>query len=238
MKKKGYNLKQLCKDNSGSAMVMTLIVGMVVMAFCLSLLLVAFTLFSQMNHNTIQFQCKTLAQSYLESLKTDFCNPDSDLIKYLSSKMEAPEEGNEIWIAQNLPESELEELKQNGLKPYKDLYLQVDASGYTMDICMTYERTQATAEEDSENESDDEIEEVNSNSNTNSNANTNSNTNTDSNTNTNEPQTNGGTASQVPVHSSSGIAYERIIHVKLTCVRGTDTSSNDNYTMEADYKMP
>lgn len=222
MKKKGYNLKQLCKDNSGSAMVMTLIVGMVVMAFCLSLLLVAFTLFSQMNHNTIQFQCKTLAQSYLESLKTDFCNPDSDLIKYLSSKMEAPEEGNEIWIAQNLPESELEELKQNGLKPYKDLYLQVDASGYTMDICMTYERTQATAEEDSENESDDEIEEVNS----------------DSNTNTNEPQTNGGTASRVPVHSSSGIAYERIIHVKLTCVRGTDTSSNDNYTMEADYKMP
>ena len=218
MKKKGYNLKQLCKDNSGSAMVMTLIVGMVVMAFCLSLLLVAFTLFSQMNHNTIQFQCKTLAQSYLESLKTDFCNPDSDLIKYLSSKMEAPEEGNEIWIAQNLPESELEELKQNGLKPYRDLYLQVDASGYTMDICMTYERTQATAEEDSENESDDEIEEVNS----------------DSNTNTNEPQTNGGTASRVPVHSSSGIAYERIIHVKLTCVRGTDTSSNDNYTMEAD----
>ena len=222
MKKKGYNLKQLCKDNSGSAMVMTLIVGMVVMAFCLSLLLVAFTLFSQMNHNTIQFQCKTLAQSYLESLKTDFCNPDSDLIKYLSSKMEAPEEGNEIWVAQNLPESELEELKQNGLKPYKDLYLQVDASGYTMDICMTYERTQATAEEDSENESDDEIEEVNS----------------DSNTNMNEPQTNGGTASRVPVHSSSGIAYERIIHVKLTCVRGTDTSSNDNYTMEADYKMP
>ena len=101
MKKKGYNLKQLCKDNSGSAMVMTLIVGMVVMAFCLSLLLVAFTLFSQMNHNTIQFQCKTLAQSYLESLKTDFCNPDSDLIKYLSSKMEAPEEGNEILGAQN-----------------------------------------------------------------------------------------------------------------------------------------
>ena len=98
----------------------------------------------------------------------------------------------------------------------------MDASGYTMDICMTYERTQATAEEDSENESDDEIEEVNS----------------DSNTNMNEPQTNGGTASRVPVHSSSGIAYERIIHVKLTCVRGTDTSSNDNYTMEADYKMP
>lgn len=222
MKKKGYKLKQLCKDNSGSAMVMTLIVGMVVMAFCLSLLLVAFTLFTQMNHNTIQFQCKTLAQSYLESLKNDFSNPDSDMIKYLNSKMEMPEEGNEIWIAQNLPESELEELKLSGLKPYKELFLQVDASGYTMDICMTYERTQASAEEGFENESDDEIEEVN----------------TNMNSTTNEPGTNGGTATNEPGTFSSGSTFERLIHVKLTCVRGTDTNSNDSYTMEADYKMP
>ncbi len=50
-------------DDSGVAMIFALIVGVVIMTFCLMLLMVAYTLFSQTSRVLSQSQCKILSQT-------------------------------------------------------------------------------------------------------------------------------------------------------------------------------
>ncbi len=78
-----HRLKQISRDNSGVAMIVAMIVGVVVMVFCLSLLLVTYTFYAQTIKTTTNEQCKMLAQSFSETLGEDLKNPDSDICQYL-----------------------------------------------------------------------------------------------------------------------------------------------------------
>ena len=81
--------------NAGVAMVVVLIVGAVVMVFCLSLLLAAYTLFSQTNRQVTQEQCKILTQSTAEMLSAELKNPDSALSGYLGTQIQSGK-----WISE------------------------------------------------------------------------------------------------------------------------------------------
>ena len=83
--------------NAGVAMVVVLIVGAVVMVFCLSLLLAAYTLFSQTNRQVTQEQCKILTQSTAEMLSAELKNPDAALSGYLGTQIQSGK-----WISEEI----------------------------------------------------------------------------------------------------------------------------------------
>lgn len=94
-------LKQINRDNSGVAMIVAMIVGVVVMIFCLSLLLVTYTFYTQTVKTTTNEQCKMLAQSFSETLGKDMEDPDSDICLYLGEQMK-----NGYWVASVVDEDE------------------------------------------------------------------------------------------------------------------------------------
>ena len=73
IQKRKFQKKQniLRNNQSGVAMIMVLIVGAVILVFCLSLLLVTYSLFAQTSRQTTRLQCKMMAQSFSESLKEE-----------------------------------------------------------------------------------------------------------------------------------------------------------------------
>lgn len=83
------------QNNAGVAMIVVLIVSAVVMVFCLSLLLVTYTLFAQTSRQVTQVQCKILAQSTSETLKEELKKPDSDLCIYFRNQIESGK-----WISE------------------------------------------------------------------------------------------------------------------------------------------
>lgn len=76
------------KKDSGVAMIVVLIVGAVVLVFCLSLLLAAYTLYARTNREVTQQQCKILAQTASESLGTELSNQNSGLITYFETQIQ------------------------------------------------------------------------------------------------------------------------------------------------------
>lgn len=84
-------------------MITALVVGIVIFAFCLSMLLVSYTLFAQTSRSQTQLSCKNLAQSTAveigEELGDEDAYADTDsLAYYLKDKyaefMEAEDEAN------------------------------------------------------------------------------------------------------------------------------------------------
>lgn len=82
------------KDNSGVAMIVALVVGVVAMVFCLSLLLVAYTLYAQTNRKNLQTKCKLLAQSSLKAVELELMDNTSNLDEYLYNQIK-----NGLWVS-------------------------------------------------------------------------------------------------------------------------------------------
>lgn len=64
------------KHNKGSAMMIAIIVSVVVVAFCLSLLLVCYSLYSSSARKVTSRQCKELAKSISLELEQEITNPN------------------------------------------------------------------------------------------------------------------------------------------------------------------
>ena len=141
--------------NAGVAMVMVMIVSAVVMVFCLTLLLVTYTLFSQNVRQMSSLQCKLLAQSVAESLAQEFENPDSELSKYLSAQIQ-----NNTWVAQNVSaEAGAQGNEESaGENAVSELELLLDAGGktddYRVSVTLTYSLN--VADDDGKDDGDDE----------------------------------------------------------------------------------
>ena len=91
VKHKSTYLKDVLSNNKGSAMITALVVGLVIFAFCLSMLLVSYTLFSQTSRSQIQLACKNLAQSVAEEIGDELKDPasyedDESLAYYLKNR--------------------------------------------------------------------------------------------------------------------------------------------------------
>ena len=204
--------KKLHKDDSGVAMIMALIVGVVVMVFCLSLLLVAYTLFAQTNRNTIELQCRLLAQSYVENLQTELKDADGDMVKYLQYKMTDTSSEYGIWASADMTPEEEEEYRKQGIKTYTELQLKVDAEGYHIYVTLTHEPQQGGAEDD--DGPDDEYEGQES----------------------GEKDTGAVTEAAVTGKKSGSIIQK--LNVRVRCVRGEDNGRGDSYSMETECEIP
>ncbi|MGN0379228.1 MAG: hypothetical protein ACI4EU_06540 [Butyrivibrio sp.] len=144
---------RIIKDDSGVAMIFVMIVGAVVLAFCLSMLLVTYTLFSQTSRQTTQMQCKLLAQTFSESFGEELKEPDSEICEYLGRQIK-----NGSWVSIEAPEDSTE------TDCVKELVLDLDDSDkigdYALSVKLTYSVNVADDdEEETATEDDDQDDE-------------------------------------------------------------------------------
>jgi hypothetical protein len=83
------------QQNQGAAMIIALVVSVVIMAFALSLLLLSYSLFSSVNGDTIQTQCKELAKSVNSELGQELMDTGYD--SYEQQYAAAGSENN-LWF--------------------------------------------------------------------------------------------------------------------------------------------
>lgn len=137
--------------NQGAAMVMVLIVSAVVMVFCLSLLLVTYSLFAQSAKQISRMQCKMLAQSMTEMLEQDFSKKDSDLNRYLKKQIE-----DGTWIAGGEQEEENKEDSSSFVSGVENLLLDLDTQDsigdYHVTVDLSYRLNVASDDDGSEDE--------------------------------------------------------------------------------------
>jgi type II secretory pathway pseudopilin PulG len=81
--------------NQGSAMVVAIVVGVVIMVFVLSLLLLSYSLFSTAAQKTTQMQCRELAKSVNKELRQEILSPDYDTY---ASQLAAEGTENNLWF--------------------------------------------------------------------------------------------------------------------------------------------
>lgn len=237
MKRRENTQTKLHKDDSGVAMIVALIVSVVVMVFCLSLLLVAYTLFSQTNRNNIQLQCKFLAQSYAEDLKEEMEDTDSDMVKYLQYKMTDTASAYGVWISTDASAEEREEYTLKGVKTYEELNLEVDAEGYHIYLTVTHKPLAGTDEDDDTDNPDDEYEGT---------AGQDPGGSSSAGQNTEDNRENGSAGQDPGGNGSAGAGSGKAAHstgkeqitVKMQCVRGEDKDRGDSYTIEEEYVIP
>lgn len=79
-----YQKKNIWKDNRGVALVVSIVVGMVVTTFCLTLLLVSYNLFSTTIKGGAQDQCKQLAISLAQSIDEQICADKNSSLDFTS----------------------------------------------------------------------------------------------------------------------------------------------------------
>lgn len=144
-------------DDSGVAMIVVLIVCAVVLVFCLSLLLVSYTLFAQTARQTTQFQCKILAQSCSEVLEEELKDPDSDLSAYLGEQIQ-----NGYWLSEETdPDAGENPSKTDAVS---ELVLSMDDNGasgdYNVTITLTYSLNSAGDDGDDDGDDDDQDEDI------------------------------------------------------------------------------
>lgn len=93
-------ISKILANNKGSAMITALVVGIIVFAFCLSMLLVAYTLFAQTSRTEVQLGCKNIAQSTAEELRMEISDKSSELYNFL--KNEYPDTSENESVVMNL----------------------------------------------------------------------------------------------------------------------------------------
>lgn len=81
-------------DDSGVAMITAMIIGVVVMVFCLLLLMVTYILYEQSIKKVDDTQCRLIAQTCMESVRSEIVDSESDVHKYLADQM-----SNGTWIS-------------------------------------------------------------------------------------------------------------------------------------------
>jgi len=151
------NAYRLADNNQGVALVVVAIIGAVIMAFCLSMLLVSYTLFAQTSRQTTQLRCRLLAQSYSEVLGEEFNkkSDESELLQYLGDKIRKKE-----WIAVD------SEADSDMTGTTDKLVLSVDqsssnvAAGYTITTSFTYEDNEDTDDESGDGTPDEDDEDT------------------------------------------------------------------------------
>lgn len=203
--------KQL--NNSGVAMIFAVIVGVVVMVFCLSLLLVTYTLYAQSSRQTTRTQCKLFAQSFQESFGQELNDENSSLNQYLADCINDGE-----WISEEeamaTPSSEL----GSKVSELKLDMSQAVVPNYKLTVTLSYGINESDDEEETtEDEKDDQDEEL-------------------------TPGTPGEVVPDNPSGDLPGEAPgtpgngSYTVHAKIECVRdGFDTSDVQSYTIETEY---
>ena len=91
------SIRQLKNNNKGSATIVALVSGVVIMAFALSLLMVAYSLYAAVSRQNVQEQCRQISESTAVSLGKELLSEDNRLAEYLKEQRHLT--GNNRWIA-------------------------------------------------------------------------------------------------------------------------------------------
>ena len=86
----------LIGNNQGSAMITALVVGVVVAGFCLSTLLVTYTLYAQTSRQTWQLRCRSIAQSFADNIELEFDDKESELYQDIVSQLWSEDADNPV----------------------------------------------------------------------------------------------------------------------------------------------
>jgi len=139
---------KLKEDNRGSAMITAIVVGVVMMAFALSLLAITYTLYAQTARRTVQIQCRYLAESVGDDLKSEIEDKESHLYKVLASHVYKVRAGSTIhtgtWKAQGVNATEASETMEYKLDTKGD----EDLKDYEISVSFRYVQGLTDDEED------------------------------------------------------------------------------------------
>lgn len=149
------NRRILRNNQSGVAMLMVLIVGAVILVFCLSLLLVTYSLFAQTARQTTRLQCKLMAQSFSESFQEELSDSSSELSVYLGKQIS---EGNWKSSMDGMDEEEPDD--EENPDAVSEIVLNLDdastMSDYHLRVVLTYSLNAADEEGDGGDDEDDQ----------------------------------------------------------------------------------
>lgn len=95
-------LREILRDNRGSAMITALVVGVVIAGFCLATLLVTYTLYIQADRQSWQLQSRNLAQTFCEELCSEISNSDSEINDDIASRLADAQAGEKVSLRYEL----------------------------------------------------------------------------------------------------------------------------------------
>lgn len=113
MTKHTIRLKFKKMDNRGSAMITAIVVGVVMAVFCLSLLLVTYTLYAQTAKRNALIQCRYAAGSMADLLEQELKDTTSDLNNKLEGEMRHQKDDGSFtgtWVSEGNTSSEADEV--------------------------------------------------------------------------------------------------------------------------------
>lgn len=84
------------KHNEGSAMLIAIVVSIVVVVFCLSLLLVSYSLFTSTSRKVSQTQCRELAKTVSIEIEKELAAPNYS--SYADEKLACESGDNPLWF--------------------------------------------------------------------------------------------------------------------------------------------
>lgn len=93
--------RKVLKDNSGVAMIYSLVIGIVVSIFAVMLLMVTYSLYASSSRQTVQTQCRIMADSYADCLKGELEDTESTVYKYISEQLKAGKKEIELDLIQD-----------------------------------------------------------------------------------------------------------------------------------------
>lgn len=221
----------LRNNQSGVAMLMVLIVGAVILVFCLSLLLVTYSLFAQTARQTTRLQCKMMAQSFSESLQEELSDSSSDLAVYLGEQIR---NGNWKSSMDGIDEEEPDD--EENPDAVSELILNLDDSStlsdYHLSVTLTYSLNAADDEEGDGGEDEDDQDDSLSGNDADSGNQQNGKQNNQQNNRQNEGNQNGSGEGTDP--NDAVATYT--VNALITCMRG-DGNDRDtqSYVLETSY---
>ena len=226
----------LRNNQSGVAMLMVLIVGAVILVFCLSLLLVTYSLFAQTARQTTRLQCKLMAQSFSESFQEELSDSSSELSVYLGKQIS---EGNWKSSMDGMDEEEPDDEKNPDA--VSEIVLNLDEastmSDYHLHVALTYSLNAADDEEgDGGDDEDDQDHSLSGNDVASGNQQQNNQQNSQQNHQSNSKQNNGNQNNTGEGTNSENAVATYTIDAVITCMRG-DGSDRDPqyYVLETSY---
>ncbi len=123
-------------DNRGSAMITAIVVGVVMMIFALSLLLLSYTLYAQTAKRTLQIECKYVAGETVLEMERELQDKDSQLYQELKAQLLTKDDltgaYTGMWVPEGLITAEGTDTMSYKLKgslgddPLSDYDIQVD----------------------------------------------------------------------------------------------------------------
>lgn len=132
-------IRTTLKDNSGVAMIYSLVIGVVVAIFAVMLLMVSYSLYVQSSKQIGQQQCRILADSFAENFAGELEDNTSDISLYLSKRISGEIEPK--WVRMPADATEVSSIDMYFVPEDTNFDIMVHMSFGGADYCADDEKT-------------------------------------------------------------------------------------------------